>query len=71
MTNVTTEEVHDFIRFTDRLMERAESDPALVDTLLASIEERPKPHPLSPKERYEKLIREAEEERKQNGSSGE
>ena len=70
MTNLTAEEVQEMIQFTDELLERAESDPALVKSLLASLHERPKAHPLTPKERGDKLLREYQEElgHKGNGS---
>ena len=70
MTNLTAEEVQDTIQFTDELLKRAESDPDLVESLLASLHERPAPHPLTPRERSEKLLTEfrQELEQKENGS---
>ena len=68
MTNLTSEELENSIRFIDDLLERAESDPQLVDSLLEGLHHRIEPHPLTPKERYEKLAREAREVNRVNGN---
>ena len=71
MTNLTAEEVQATILFTDELLKRAENDPVLVESLLASLYERPQPHRLTPKERGEKLLRKFQEELEKKGNGSE
>ncbi len=62
MTNISDEDCETTLKAMAELRKRIKEDPALADEFLELMEERPKPHLLTPLERNRELSKQAKEE---------